>query len=288
MPVDYTSVRSQSLESIKSQVIDVTIPYPREIEEGWLPVKLCFGQTASMAALWGHLSVLRTGFWPHSPHKHEQEEILLLISGEADIIIPNAPDGKENRPIRPGDLSYYPANFAHTVKTTSQDPANYLMFKWHGDVKRGGERMRFSEYRVFDPTDTPSSANGFHPKMIFQGQTDFLSRFSCHTSVLAPGAGYEPHADDYDVVIVVLAGEVETLGRRVKPHGVIFYAAGEPHGMRNPGDVPARYVVFEFQGWPNSALARRFWPLIRLWAKIKDPERWQRKFKQIFGPRGEA
>ena len=29
---------------------------------------------------------------------------------------------------------------------------------------------------------------------------------------------------------------------------MIFYAAGEPHGMSNPGRVTAKYVVFEFHG----------------------------------------
>ena len=65
-------------------------------------------------------------------------------------------------------------------------------------------------------------------------------------SKLKPGGGYEPHMDSHEVVIIVLEGEVETLGRRVGPHGVIFYATDEPHGMHNPGDKTAKYIVFEF------------------------------------------
>jgi len=63
--------------------------------------------------------------------------------------------------------------------------------------------------------------------------------------------GYEPHGDDYDVSIVILEGEVETLGKRVGPHSVIYYAAREPHGMYNPGEVAAKYIVFEFHGHPS-------------------------------------
>jgi hypothetical protein len=46
----------------------------------------------------------------------------------------------------------------------------------------------------------------------------------------------------------VLEGTLETLGTKVGQDSVIFYAAGEPHGMRNVGDVPAVYLVFEFHG----------------------------------------
>ena len=44
-----------------------------------------------------------------------------------------------------------------------------------------------------------------------------------------PGAGYDPHVDANDMVIIVLEGEIETLGERVAPHGVVIYPTGEPH-----------------------------------------------------------
>lgn len=34
---------------------------------------------------------------------------------------------------------------------------------------------------------------------------------------------------------------------------VIYYQAGEPHGMRNVGRQPARYLVFEFHAAISSA-----------------------------------
>jgi hypothetical protein len=63
---------------------------------------------------------------------------------------------------------------------------------------------------------------------------------------LPAGKGYEAHIDPYDVAIILLEGEVETLGTRVSPTGVIFYGAGETHGMWNPGHTIAKYLVFEF------------------------------------------
>ena len=43
----------------------------------------------------------------------------------------------------------------------------------------------------------------------------------------------------------MLEGTVETLGREVGQHSIIYCSAGEPHGMRNAGPGPAHYVVFE-------------------------------------------
>ncbi|MGB6680380.1 MAG: glycosyltransferase, partial [Candidatus Bathyarchaeia archaeon] len=71
-------------------------------------------------------------------------------------------------------------------------------------------------------------------------------KLHCHITTMQPGAGYAPHADSYDVAILLLEGTVETLGQRVSSQAVIFYAAGEPHGIKNIGDIPACYLVFEF------------------------------------------
>ena len=96
--------------------------------------------------------------------------------------------------------------------------------------------------------------------------------------------------DAYDVGIIVLEGEVETLGERVS-QGVIFYRAGEPHGIRNPSQSMAKYIVFEFHGSQEplgevpipspEGSARSNSP--SLMAKATDPQRWKRKLKRLLG-----
>ena len=103
---------------------------------------------------------------------------------------------------------------------------------------------------MFESLSETESKDGFDWRLLFEGPTNFLKKLHCHVSKLSPQKGYEAHADDYDVSIVVFEGEVETLGKRVGPHSVIYYAAGEPHGMYNPGEVTAKYLVFEFHGHP--------------------------------------
>ncbi|MCK5216090.1 MAG: hypothetical protein KAR05_12150, partial [Candidatus Omnitrophica bacterium] len=172
---------------------------------------------------------------------------------------------------------YYPADWAHTLETTSEEPAHYMMFKWYAPEMKTGAHLEYKSFQIFGSSNTKEVKEGFQPKLMFEGQTAYLRKFHCHTSTLTPGAGYEPHKDDYDVIMVVLEGEVETLGQRVGPYGAIFYAAGEPHGIRNPGDVVASYIVFEFHGYKIGIFKR----LHRFLRKVKNPQRWKRKIKKI-------
>ena len=94
---------------------------------------------------------------------------------------------------------------------------------------------------------TPKTVKPRWSDSLFKLATPSLSRFASHVTVLQPGAGYEPHADPYDVAILLLEGEVETLDRRVGAPTFIYYGAGELHGLRNVGTSPARYLVFELQ-----------------------------------------
>jgi len=113
------------------------------------------------------------------------------------------------------------------------------MLKWLGESapRAGGRPLPFGRF------ETAREA-----AVLIEGPTSHLRKLHAHVTVLEPGDGYEPHVDAYDVAIVMLEGEVETIGARALPYDVIFYPAGEPHGMRSIGPGAARYVVFEFHG----------------------------------------
>jgi quercetin dioxygenase-like cupin family protein len=241
---------SRPSSSLTSQVYPLPIPLPAAEEDGWKPYFLFSGITAGMRNLSCHVSVLNTNHCPHLPHTHEEEEILLLLSGEVDLILPDGREPNVNQRInlRPGEFVYYPAYFAHTLQTTSETSANYLMFKWQSHRTENESPLTFGHFKLLGSINASEIKDGFCPRLLFEGPTGYLRKLHCHTSTLTPGAGYGSHIDDYDVAIIVLDGEVETLGKRVGPHSVIFYRAGEPHGIRNPGESIAKYVVFEFHG----------------------------------------
>jgi len=249
--------------NFKSLVTAVTMPkaklisgvYPLEVplepdeEKGWRIYPIFKGSTKVLRLLGCHASVLTQYTCPHAPHVHNDEETLLLLSGELDLIYSETNDSEKkykNLNLKPGQFVYYPVGLSHTIQANSKQPANYVMFKWHASWKVKDRALEFVLYDLFEAAKNEKIQEGFRPRHLFHEPTNYLKTLHCHISTMSPGAGYEPHCDDYDVAIILLEGEVETLGRRVKPHNVIFYAAGEPHGMHNPTDVTAKYVVFEF------------------------------------------
>jgi hypothetical protein len=167
------------------------------------------------------------------------------------------------------------------------------MFKWDAEEpasKTSKPPLAFGHFNGLAELAAPSSAAAsasVRTKKLLDGPTGVLRKLHAHGSVREPGAGYAPHADSYDVAIVVLEGEVEThTGDRVGPGGTIFHAAGQQHGLRNPCDVRARYIVFEFHPATPRPSAAFPAPPAAFMKKVMDPHRWLAKAKRLSKRRG--
>ncbi len=235
---------------------------PEEIKAtGWSIHPVFGGSTSSMQELRSHFSVLSAGTTPHLPHTHEDEELIVVLSGEVDIVTVSDTPSRTvaTKRIASGSVVYHSSNQCHTIRSVGPGAATYLIFKWKSEARP--DRGSVLQSSVFDARATamaPKSqlARGFSCVPVLDSPTLYLTKLHCHISTLQPGAGYAPHRDPYDVAIVVLSGAVETLGQRVGRNGVIFYPAGELHGMQNSGTSPATYLVFEFHGDPDRAPGR--------------------------------
>ncbi|MEO6255522.1 MAG: cupin domain-containing protein [Sphingomicrobium sp.] len=232
---------------LSSCIRSLDLPLPEHPEGGWLPHPLFKGSTRIVDEITCHAAVLSPGHSPHLPHSHKFEELLIVLDGEADLLIADGPveEGARVEHVSPGAFSYYPAYQHHTIRNSGTAPVTYMMFKWHvATAEAGPNPLGASVLRYATPE--ADGETGFVTRTVVEQPTSLLGRLHSHTTYLAPGAGYAVHVDAYDVAIIMLSGEVETLGQTVGPGGVIFYAAGEKHGMQNTSDQPARYLVFEF------------------------------------------
>ena len=279
-PAPAAKGRSVQLSNLVSPL---QLPLAPDDTKGFRPYAMFEGSTPDLIDMEAHVSVLNQHQCPHPPHTHREEEILILLSGEADVLLPQVKGlyGDERHPLRPGEFVYYPSMFPHTLRTTSVAPANYLMFKWYAEPQAGASMLSFGHYSAFDPSMDEKSGQGFRPRTLFEGSTLCLRKLHCHVSILEPGAGYAPHADAYDVAIIMLEGEIETLDQRVSPHAVVYHPAGQMHGIHNPGTVRARYIVFEFHG-SQAARSEAFpKPPPTFMKKLTDPSRWKRKARHV-------
>ena len=79
------------------------------------------GTTPDVREMEVHVSALAHDRMPHPPHTHREEELLLMLSGEADLILPQhkGPHGDERFPLKPASSSTTP----RTSRTRCERPA---------------------------------------------------------------------------------------------------------------------------------------------------------------------
>lgn len=235
-----------STPMIATRVAALDLPLAEDPVKRWRPYPQFKGSTRTLESMSCHVSVLSPGHTPHPPHVHAEEELLIVLEGEAEVTLADDPDGRNARRLRmrPGLFTYYPSTQHHTISNPGAAPVTYLMFKWRVGDAGASDPLAASVFE-YGGSLRPNPPAIFQQR-IFEQATRGLGKLHAHLTTMQPGAGYAPHVDAYDVAILVLTGEVETLGERVRPLGIIYYSAGEPHGMRNVGETPATYLVFEF------------------------------------------
>jgi (S)-ureidoglycine aminohydrolase len=74
-----------------------------------------------------HVSVLNPGYESHPPHTHPEEEVIILLRGQAMMHI----DGSEHM-IAPGGLVFLDSMTPHAIKSTGNEPSEYFAFSLRG------------------------------------------------------------------------------------------------------------------------------------------------------------
>ncbi len=269
-------------KKLTSSVYNLKIPITLSKNEKCKFFPIFRGMTAGLLEISCHLSAHVKGNSPHDPHTHNEEEILFLLSGSVKLIHPDINDLIKNKKmdLKEGHFVYYPAHFSHTFIATSDIPANCLALQWKTNSKNKNSGLNFAYFSIPENLDNKKNKK-FLVKTLFEDSTLYLKKLHCHTSVISPGGGIKTHRDIYDVISIILEGEVETLGKKATPDDVIFYPTGKPHGLYNRGDNIAREVVFEF----HTNKVRLFYKILYLlnyyFHKYTKLKLWKRKLKKI-------
>lgn len=94
---------------------------------------------------------------------------------------------------------------------------------------------------------------------VADGPTQTLEVFECHISTLnAARISHPPHTHPQEELIILKEGTLDVLlngtTQRAGPGSLLFFAANHPHAVRNAGQGPATYFVFNFTTAATRAL----------------------------------
>jgi len=224
------------------------MPLKNDIKTGWKSYRIFHGSSSKCFYFGCYISVLNQGKSPHIPHSHSAEELLIVLDGTIDIVI--AKDSRDKNPkienIKRNSCVYYPAYQYHTLYNSGCEPVTYLIFKWDSNKPQNKNTMGTNFFSLSPNNMSKLNKKNFYKYLLFEGRTKYLNKLHAHFSIIQPGFAYQPHEDSYEVAIWVLNGKLETLDTEIHSNSIILYGAGHSHGMRNIGNIPATYLVFEF------------------------------------------
>ncbi len=85
------------------------------------------GATEQLKGLTVGNLALKPGATPHPPHRHSEEEILLITEGNGEIFL----EGKTTK-VAAGDLMYAGSNRLHGITASADAPMTFYYVKWLG------------------------------------------------------------------------------------------------------------------------------------------------------------
>jgi mannose-6-phosphate isomerase-like protein (cupin superfamily) len=83
------------------------------------------GPTDQLRSMTAGSLLLKAGMTPHPPHKHPEEEFMVVTEGTGEISL----EGKITK-VGPGSMMYCAANKLHGVVNTGKAPLLFYFYKW--------------------------------------------------------------------------------------------------------------------------------------------------------------
>jgi XRE family transcriptional regulator, regulator of sulfur utilization len=86
---------------------------------------LCKSPTATVDQLEMHVTTLNPGLAPHPPHRHVNEELIIIREGDCETLS----DGKWVK-VGPGSVVFNASNSLHGFRNVGTTPATYHVINW--------------------------------------------------------------------------------------------------------------------------------------------------------------
>jgi XRE family transcriptional regulator, regulator of sulfur utilization len=86
------------------------------------------GPTATLDELEMHVTTLNPGQQSHPPHKHPNEELVILDKGTVEALV-----NSEWKRLGPGSVIFNASNVLHGLRNVGDTPAQYHVINWRTD-----------------------------------------------------------------------------------------------------------------------------------------------------------
>jgi quercetin dioxygenase-like cupin family protein len=88
--------------------------------------RVCQVPTATLDELEIHITTLNPGETSHPPHKHPDEELLIVKEGTVESLV-----NGEHRRVGPGSVIFQASNQMHGIRNAGEGPATYHVIRWN-------------------------------------------------------------------------------------------------------------------------------------------------------------
>ena len=85
--------------------------------------------TATLTELECHVTTLNPGLSSHAPHRHPNEEIIIVQQGMVEVFS----EGTKTR-VGPGSVIFHASNHLHGLTNVGETPATYHVINWRSTV----------------------------------------------------------------------------------------------------------------------------------------------------------
>ena len=208
--------------------------------------------TATFEKFESHITTLNPGQMSHPPHRHPQEEFIILKEGTLDVSI----NGKVTR-AGAGSILFFASNDWHNVTNVGATPATYFVFNLTTAATKsapaGGATAAAVPGKLvstvfnWDKLEAKPTPKGARREIVNSPTTTLVS-LEGHITTLNPGESPHPahHHPDEELVVVkegLMEVTINGVTTRGGPGSIFFYGSNDEHGMKNVGTTMATYHV---------------------------------------------
>lgn len=115
---------SEMMTSLASTVFDWTKLEVRQTKSG-SSRPITKSKTGTLDLLSMHASTLEPGLAAHAPHRHPEEELIILREGKLEALV-----NETRTQMTPGSILFLAPNDLHGVTNIGDTPATYFVIKW--------------------------------------------------------------------------------------------------------------------------------------------------------------